>query len=263
MCLIALGWRVRPDMPLLVIANRDEFHRRPTAPLAFWPDAPDVLAGRDLQSGGTWMGVTRGGRFAALTNFRDPSAQRADARSRGLLVSGFLTGQASGPAYADALRRDGGDYNGFNLLLCDGASLLWIGHSGDGALDVRTLEPGLHAVSNHLPGTPWPKLVRAMDGLSRMLGSPDAAAAPGFDTLTDQAFAVLADATPADDADLPDTGVGIEWERRLSPVFIRGDEYGTRSGTILQLTDLHLRVEERRYGCGGRYQGASRFSLQR
>ncbi|WP_439536707.1 NRDE family protein [Methyloversatilis sp.] len=263
MCLIALGWRVWPDMPLLVIANRDEFYHRPTVPLAFWPDAPDVLAGRDLQSGGTWMGVTRDGRFAALTNFRNPSAQRADARSRGLLVSDFLTGQASGPEYADALRRDGGDYNGFNLLLCDGASLVWIGHPGDGALDVRTLEPGLHAVSNHLPGTPWPKLVRAMDGLSRMLGSPDAAAAPGFDTLTDQAFAVLADATPADDADLPDTGVGIEWERRLSPVFISGDEYGTRSGTILQLTDLHLRVEERRYGSGGRYQGASRFGLQR
>lgn len=262
MCLIALGWRMRPDMPLLVIANRDEFHRRPTAPLAFWPDAPTVLAGRDLQSGGTWMGVTRDGRFAALTNFRDPSAQRPDARSRGLLVSGFLTGQASGPDYADALRRDGGDYNGFNLLLCDGNSLLWIGHPGDGTVSLRTLEPGVHAVSNHLPGTPWPKLVRARDGLSRMLGTPEAEEAPAFDALTEPAFALLADDTPADDADLPDTGVGIEWERRLSPVFISGDEYGTRSGTLLQLTDRYLCVEERRYGRAGRYQGASRFSLQ-
>ncbi|MDP3874041.1 MAG: NRDE family protein [Methyloversatilis sp.] len=262
MCLIALGWRVRPDMPLLVIANRDEFHRRPTAPLAFWPDAPTVLAGRDLQSGGTWMGVTREGRFAALTNFRDPSAQRPDARSRGLLVSGFLTGHASGPDYADTLRRNGGDYNGFNLLLCDGSSLIWIGHPGDGKVDVHTLEPGLHAVSNHLPGTPWPKLLRALDGVARMLGKPEADEAPAFDTLTGPAFAVLADDTPADDADLPDTGVGIESERRLSPVFISGEEYGTRSGTLLQLTDSYLCVEERRYGRAGRYQGASRFSLQ-
>lgn len=261
MCLIALGWRMRPDMPLLVIANRDELHRRPTAPLAFWPDAPTVLAGRDLQSGGTWMGVTRDGRFAALTNFRNPSAQRTDARSRGLLVSGFLTGPASAPDYADTLRRSGNDYNGFNLLLCDGSSLVWIGHPGNGEFDVRRLEPGLHAVSNHLPGTPWPKLVKALDGLARMSGKPEADAAPAFDALADPAFALLADDTPADDARLPDTGVGIEWERRLSPVFIRGDEYGTRSGTLLQLTDRRLFVEERRYGCDGRYQGASRFNL--
>ncbi|OYW32600.1 MAG: hypothetical protein B7Z51_02950 [Methyloversatilis sp. 12-65-5] len=263
MCLIALGWRMRPDLPLLVIANRDEFHRRPTAPLAFWPDAPDVLAGRDLQSGGTWMGVTRDGRFAALTNFRDPSAQRANAGSRGLLVSGFLTGRAGALEYADTLRRRGGDYNGFNLLLSDGTSLVWIGHPGDGDVDVRTLEPGAHAVSNHLPGTPWPKLVRALDGLTRLLDPPHASAPHAFDAITDEAFALLADDTPADDADLPDTGVGLEWERRLSPVFISGDEYGTRSGTVLRLTHRHLDIEERRYGSGGHYQGASRFCLPR
>jgi uncharacterized protein with NRDE domain len=137
MCLIALGWKTRPDCPLLVIANRDEFHRRATAPLAFWADAPDVLAGRDLESGGTWMGVTRSGRFAALTNYRDPSAQRSDARSRGLLVSGFLTSDACAADYGEAVRGEARHYNGFNLLLCDGNTLFWVGYQGRGDAQAR------------------------------------------------------------------------------------------------------------------------------
>jgi uncharacterized protein with NRDE domain len=258
MCLIALGWRVRPGLPLLVIANRDEFHHRPTAPLAFWPDAPEVLAGRDLQSGGTWMGVTRSRRFAALTNYRAPATHRSDARSRGLLVSTFLMGSGNASAHAEAIRREGARYNGFNLLLGDGASLFWVGHPGDGDIQVRELEPGIHAVSNHLPGTPWPKLMRARAGLARILDpSGTGSLWPG-----EAAFDLLADTTPAADADLPDTGVGIDWERRLSPIFIPGEHYGTRASSVLRLTPEQVCFEERRYGAGGRYEGASRFTLR-
>ncbi|MBP6096313.1 MAG: NRDE family protein [Methyloversatilis sp.] len=258
MCLIALGWKTRPDCPLLVIANRDEFHRRATEPLAFWADAPDVLAGRDLESGGTWMGVTRSGRFAALTNYRDPSTQRSDARSRGLLVSGFLTSDACAADYGEAVRAQAHHCNGFNLLLCDGNTLFWVGYRGRGDAQTRELEPGVHALSNHLPGTPWPKLVRARRGFENALG-----ALPNWPQTFSTGFAVLADERRADDADLPDTGVGIEWERQLSSVFIGGEEYGTRSGSILQITGERIRFEERRHGPGGRYAGLTRFDLRR
>jgi uncharacterized protein with NRDE domain len=258
MCLIALGWKTRPDCSLLVIANRDEFHRRATAPLAFWSDAPDVLAGRDLESGGTWMGVTRSGRFAALTNYRDPSAQRSEVRSRGMLVSGFLTSDACAADYGEAVRGDARHYNGFNLLICDGNTLFWVGYQGRGDAQARTLEPGIHALSNHLPGTPWPKLVRARRGFESALG-----ALPDWRETFKAGFAVLADDCSADDADLPDTGVGIEWERRLSSVFISGEDYGTRSGSILQITGDHIRFEERRHAPGERHAGMTLFELKR
>jgi uncharacterized protein with NRDE domain len=257
MCLIALGWKTRPDCRLLVIANRDEFHRRATASLAFWADAPDVLAGRDLESRGTWMGVTRSGRFAALTNYRDPSMQRSDARSRGLLVSGFLTSDACAADYGEAVRAEADHYNGFNLLLCDGNTLFWIGHQGRGDAQARELEPGVHALSNHLPGTPWPKLVRASSGFRSALQ-----ALPDWRETFKAGFSALADERSADDADLPDTGVGIEWERRLSPVFIRGEDYGTRSRSILQVTDDRIRFEERRHGPGGTCAGMTRFEVR-
>jgi uncharacterized protein with NRDE domain len=258
MCLIALGWKTSPDCPLLVIANRDEFHRRATAPLAFWTDAPDVLAGRDLDSGGTWMGVTRSGRFAALTNYRDPSVQRRDARSRGLLVSGFLTSDACAADYGEAVRAEAHHYNGFNLLIGDGNTLFWVGHQGRSDAQVSKLVPGIHALANHLPGTPWPKLVRARTGFEKALRT-----LPDWHRTFEAGFDVLADAHGADDADLPDTGVGIEWERRLSSVFISGEDYGTRSGSILQITDDRIRFEERRHAPGGWYAGLTRFDLGR
>jgi uncharacterized protein with NRDE domain len=256
MCLIVLGWQCAPGCTLIAAANRDEFHHRATAPLGVWPDAPRVIAGRDLQSGGTWMGVSRAGRFAALTNFRDPSLHRADARSRGLLVSDFLAGQTSALEYGKAVQRDGHEYNGFNLLLCDGRSLVWVGHQGHDISQMRELEPGVHALSNHLPGTPWPKLLRARTGFDAAL-----AALPDGDAASGAAFGILGDETPAADADLPDTGVGLDWERRLSPVFIRGDEYGTRSSAVVQITPVHIRFEERRYAASGHDIGHSRLDI--
>lgn len=256
MCLIVLGWQCAPGCTLIAAANRDEFHHRATAALGVWPDAPRVIAGRDLQSGGTWMGVSRTGRFAALTNFRDPSQHRADARSRGLLVSDFLAGQDSAQDYGQAALREGSDYNGFNLLLCDGSTLVWVGHQGREAPQMRELAPGIHALSNHLPGTPWPKLLRARSGFEAAL-----AELPDRDALSGAAFNILGDETPAADADLPDTGIGLDWERRLSPVFIRGDDYGTRSSTVLQITPGHIRFEERRYAAGGCHIGQTRLDI--
>lgn len=255
MCLIVLRWQ---SGSLIVAANRDEFHHRPTAPLAFWPDMPGVLAGRDLQSGGTWLGVTRDGRFAALTNYRDPSRQRDDARSRGHLVSGFLAGDEDVHRYAARVQREGRDYNGFNLLLHDGTSLLWIGHQPESDVAVSELAPGVHALSNHLPGTPWPKLLRARTGFTGALELQSAQRA-----LFDRLFGVLSDESPADDADLPDTGVGLEWERRLSPVFIRGNAYGTCSSAVLEVTAQRIDFEERRYRSDGQYAGTTRIGFER
>lgn len=223
MCLILLGWRVHPDFPLVVAANRDEHHQRATAPAGFWPDHPQVLAGRDLVGGGTWMGVTRGGRFAALTNFRNPAHMRPEAPSRGPLVSGFLKGTTAPLDYLAQLAPHGGDYNGFNLLVGDGETLAWYSNVGG---EMRALEPGVYGLSNELLDTPWPKVRQAKSDLSRALSDlPDDLGL--LHLLRD-------DRTYADDL-LPRTGVSLELERMLSAAFIRSTDqrYGTRSSTVL------------------------------
>lgn len=247
MCLIVLDWQPGGSPSLRVAANRDEFHHRPTAPLQVWPDAPQVMAGRDLASGGTWLGVSTDGRFAALTNYRDPARQRPDARSRGALVADFLTGRMPAAEHAEACVREAAHYNGFNLLLCDGRDLIWVGYGGGHPPRSALLPPGVHALSNHLPGTPWPKLVRAREAFAHVLYTPEAS----LETQTEALFELLLDPTPAADADLPDTGVSLEWERRLSPVFIAGEDYGTRSRTVLVLGPAALHIEERRHGADG------------
>ncbi len=229
MCLILVAHRAHPQYRLIVAANRDEWFGRPTAPAAFWAAAPDVLAGRDLQAGGTWLGVTRGGRFAALTNFRAPDSHRSDAPSRGALVSDYLTSDVAPDAYLRSLRTVAGRYNGFSLLVFsalagDGASLGYFSNR-DGA--VRTLPPGIFGVSNHLLDTPWPKVLAGKARLAAHLeGEIDA------DALLD----LLDDTAPAPDAELPRTGVELDWERRLSPLRVRGEQYGTRSSTVLLVT---------------------------
>lgn len=259
MCLIVLDWQPYGQPSLQVAANRDEFHRRPSAPLQVWPDAPQVMAGRDQVSGGTWLGVSTDGRFAALTNYRDPARQRPDARSRGALVADFLTGRMPAAEHAAACMREAAQYNGFNLLLCDGRDLIWVGHGGGHPPRSATLPPGLHALSNHLPGTPWPKLTRAREAFARVSDPP----AVQLETEVEALFELLLDPTPAPDADLPDTGVSLEWERRLSPVFIAGEDYGTRSRTVLVLGPTALHMEERRHGAGGSDAGRTVLSIRR
>ncbi|WP_018410840.1 NRDE family protein [Methyloversatilis thermotolerans] len=256
MCLIVFAWS--PDTPqrLLLAANRDEFHARPTRPLDVWAGLPWLIAGQDLESGGTWLGFTRNGRFAALTNFRDPARARAAARSRGRLVLDFLAGQREARAYARDAAAVAAGYNGFNLLLGDGRALWWVGHRNGEAPAVACLPPGIHAVSNHRPGTPWPKLVLARDGLGDIMRTCRSGG-PQYEAL----FRMLLDRRPASDEALPDTGVGLERERQLSSVFVVGEEYGTRCSTIAEISDGRLYVEERRFSPDGGVSGRTRVDL--
>jgi uncharacterized protein with NRDE domain len=246
-CLIAVAWQAHPEHRLIVAANRDEWRDRPAAPAHWWDDHPDLLAGRDLQAGGTWMGITKRGRFAAVTNFRDPSDRRPTARSRGSLVADFLVGRETPASYLRRLSGRAAEYNGFNLLAGDGRSLLYFG-SREG--EARAVAPGVHALSNHLLDEPWPKVAKARSALGAALGGDDG-----------PLFAMLSDGTPARDAELPDTGVGIDWERRLSPVLITGDGYGTRASTVLRITGGAARFEERTRDACGAVTGTQRFAF--
>jgi uncharacterized protein with NRDE domain len=221
MCLIVLAWKVRDDLPLVVAANRDEWRDRPAQAAHWWTDHPGLLAGRDLKAGGTWMGVSRTGRFAAVTNFRDPSDKRSTARSRGELVTEFLAGSESAARFLSNLSARAADYNGFNLIAGDGASLLYYG-SREGM--VRTIEPGVYGLSNHLLDEPWPKVTRARREMQAALEEGDP---------VPHLFQALSHDIHASDAQLPDTGVGVAWERRLSCALITGEDYGTRTSTVM------------------------------
>lgn len=223
MCLILAAWRTHPDYPLIVAANRDEHFSRSTAAARWWSDTPDLLAGQDLLAGGTWLGMSRSGRFSALTNYRDPRQRRADAPSRGLLVRNALLSSEPTSAVLEQVSATSAAYAAFNLLVSDG-NTLGIHQSAPGT--TRILPPGIHALSNHLLGTPWPKLQLARGRFVTALEQP--AKREAFIDL-------LRDDTPGNDDALPDTGVGIEWERRLSSVFVRAPGYGTRSSTLLMM----------------------------
>lgn len=223
MCLILFAWQVRPDVPLLVAANRDEDFKRPAAVAAFWPDRPVLLAGRDLSAGGTWLGVTRTGRFAAITNFRDPASRRENAPSRGALVADYLTGDSTPVAYLKALQQTGAAYNGFSLLVGNERELWFYSNRGNGP---QRIEAGVHGLSNHLLDTPWPKVVKGVRAL-------ETKTAAHLDA--EEYFSVLADTEPAPPEALPDTGVGPERERWLSSMRIVGAGYGTRCSTVLRI----------------------------
>jgi uncharacterized protein with NRDE domain len=234
MCLIVLAWRARPDLPLAIAANRDEWRERPAEPAHWWAEHPDLLAGRDLQAGGTWMGITRQGRFAAVTNFRDPSDKRSTARSRGTLVTEFLLGKDSPARFLASLSARAEEYNGFNLVLGDQESLFYYG-SREG--EPRAIEPGVHALSNHLLDEPWPKVVRGRERMQAALEARDPSSA---------LFDLLADVDGAPDELLPQTGVGLAWERRLASALITGQGYGTRASTVLTVAASGKAVLEER-----------------
>lgn len=245
MCVVALVWNTHPRWRLLLIGNRDEAHARPSAPLAHWVDTPEILAGCDLEAGGTWMGVRASGRAAVVTNVRDPRAAH-DRASRGLLVSDFLRGGDPAAQHAEALRIDAARYRPFNLLLFDRESACFV--SNHPQVRARELAPGLHGLSNGDMDAAWPKVRRATAALQSWLDAGD----EDFEPL----FAALADETPAPDAELPDTGIGLELERRVSPPFVRGAIYGTRATTLIALGhDGTGCIIERRFGPEGVPQG--------
>lgn len=223
MCLIILAIDVHPEYPLVIAANRDEYYHRPTAPLAFWEDMPDVLAGRDLQGGGTWLGISKTGRLAAVTNYRDSAHQNPVARSRGLLVTNFLNDGRSPETCFKNLMKSEEIYTGFNLVAGDMSHICWMSNVSK---EIRQLETGISGISNRLLDTPWPKIEKAKSRLRAVLAS-------GSDIDVEDVFSLLADTSAPDDQRLPDTGVGLEWERILSPIFVASDIYGTRSSSII------------------------------
>jgi uncharacterized protein with NRDE domain len=251
MCLIAFAWKAHPRYRLIVAANRDEHHSRPTAPAAFWEDAPELFAGRDLKERGTWMGVTTRGRFSALTNYRDPTEFKAGAPTRGQLVANFLRERGGPFEYAEKLGAIQYMYNGFNLLVGDGDALWYVGNRAGAP---REVEPGLHQLSNALLDTPWPKGVVLEGALKTALE-----ACLEGDALVATLFDALAGRDAAPDAQLPQTGVGLERERELSPRMIVSPVYGTRSATVLLVgNDGAIEVAERSFAPDGSLLGEVR-----
>ncbi|MBW2600214.1 MAG: NRDE family protein, partial [Deltaproteobacteria bacterium] len=204
-------------------ANRDEFYERPTAQASFREEFPDMLAGRDLKDGGTWLGITKTGRIAAITNFRDIHNLKDDAPSRGNLVSGFLRGGENPGEYIQNMRRVSDRYNGFNLILGDRSGLFYVSNAGGVFHEISS---GVHGLSNHLLNTPWPKVEQGKKLLGSLISKT-------INPSPDEIFHILADTSRPDDEHLPDTGIGLEWERLLSPIFIQSEIYGTRSSTII------------------------------
>lgn len=250
MCLILVAWKAHPSYPLVVAANRDEFHARPTAPAAFWEDQPAILAGRDLECMGTWLGVTRSGRFAGVSNFRDGSRREPAAPSRGLLASNFLADGSPAGEFVARVASNGFDYGGFNFLAGDLDELWWVSNRG---ATPRRLDPGIYGVSNHLLDTPWAKVVRGKQALRHTLLS-----APAIEPL----LALLADTTMATDDELPDTGVGLERERLLSPLRVVSDAYGTRCSSAVIFESVgRVQFAERSYGAQGEERDTVRYEF--
>lgn len=239
MCLIIFQFKKHEKYKLIVAANRDEFYGRPAKEAHFWEDEPGILAGRDLLQMGTWLGMTKSGRFSALTNYRDPSLPEIGKVSRGALVRDSLAAAFSPEDFLKSVNPE--SYTGFNILLGDPDNLYYYSNLHQ---EIVEIEPGTHGLSNHLLNTPWPKVIKGKKSLESYL---DNAKTVDPDAL----FELLRDSEEADDANLPDSGVGLEFERMLSPMFIKSPEYGTRSATVVLIDyDNHVTFAERTYEKG-------------
>lgn len=235
MCLILFANNVHPKYKLIVAANRDEFYQRPTAPAYFWEDNPEILAGRDLEKKGTWMGVTKSGRFAALTNYRNPNEVTEGKRSRGELVSDSLKHHGDIKEYMKSLGKNNELYPGYNLLSGDGDNLYYYSNVGQ---VLQKVTPGVYGVSNHLLNTEWPKVQAGKEGLAAILNTD-------HEDYVEPLLTLLQKADQAPDEKLPQTGVSLEWERILSPMFIKSEGYGTRSSTVLLMSEKEIHYVER------------------
>jgi uncharacterized protein with NRDE domain len=239
MCLLVFAWQTAAAQPLVLAGNRDEFHDRPAAAADWWQGGR-IVGGRDLRAGGTWLAAARDGRFAVVTNYREPMAEGRGPRSRGELVTGFLQGDTEPREWARKVAQHNDDYAGFNLLLGAPDELVYLSNRGRGP---EVLAPGVYGLSNHLLDTPWPKLARTRARFTRLL-------AQGADTTA--LLDMLADRAPAADDELPDTGLPPEWERLLSSPFITDPRYGTRCSTVLRLTQgSTMELTERSFDAAG------------
>ena len=246
MCLILFSHHNHPNYKLVVAANRDEFYQRPTEQADFWEEAPMILAGKDAEAGGTWMGITKKGRISMLTNYRDLSNIKENAPSRGHLVSGFLKTEQQAADYLHHLETTGSQYNGYNIICGDIDHLYYYGNHQQG---VHSIPNGIHGLSNAFLDTPWPKVERGKR-LMRSFFEMDNPDANGMlDVLSDQVY--------PPDSELPDTGVGLLWERILSPMFITSDVYGPRSSSVILMgTNRDVIFLERTYN-GSQYDTRS------
>lgn len=250
MCLAVFALGAHPRYRVVIAANRDEFHARPTASARWWDDG--WFGGRDLEAGGTWLGVTPGGRWALLTNVREPATNDPRAPSRGALVPRVLGAPAAAVDAIPEIVAAHSTCNGFNLVGGDHDRAAWASHRVNRNDDSRLLPPGLHGLSNHLLDTPWPKVVR----IKAAVGAWCAGASLDFEPL----FAALSDRTEAPDAELPNTGIPIDRERMLSAPFIVSERYGTRSSTVVALDhDDEARFVERSFDAAGHITGVVDF----
>ncbi len=253
MCILFIAVDQSQEFPLVIAANRDEFHARPTAASGFWENYPHVLAGRDLQANGTWMGVTRNGKVAALTNIRAPETIKTDAISRGGLVADWLIDEAmKQPTYLEALRANRHQYNGYNLVYGDVKSLSVYNNFED---NNATLTQGVYGLSNANLTTPWPKVTKGIASLTDYVSQNN-------QLDTEALFAILKNEDKASDQALPNTGIGYEWEKRLSSIFIQSPEYGTRTSTLL-LVDSRQEIHwhERTFNSEGDVVGSQHFTI--
>ena len=255
MCLIVFAKNVHHKFKLIFAANRDEFYNRPSEQAEFWSDYPDLLAGKDLQAGGTWLGITKQGRFAAITNYRDLKILMPDAPSRGNLTLNFLISDVSPEGYYEKLRPELSKYNGFNLLLGTIDELFYFSNMTDG---LKKIETGIHGISNAILDTPWPKVEKGKQQLQNLLQHDDLHAWEVID--------ILKNSTQAKDEDLPDTGVGLELERMLSPIFIRSEKYGTRCSSVAMVDkDNNVKFVEKFFfdGIGHFSNREFKFSIEK
>ena len=252
MCLVVFAWKAHPDYPLILVANRDELHARPTKDMHWWPDEPGVLAGRDLQAGGSWLAVTRNGRFATVTNYREAARRRTAPRSRGDFVREFASGTKRPTPFVQQL--DGRQYAGCSLLAGDGDELVYWSNRGD---EPRPLDPGIYGLSNASLDTPWPKLVRTRSKLAAVVAENNL-------SMT-SLFRLVADKKPVPATEVIANELPFELARALSAPFIVTTEYGTRCSTALLIgANGLIEVGERRFNSSGEPNGDSlfRFSIE-
>jgi uncharacterized protein with NRDE domain len=253
-CLLVLAWHAHPRYRLIVAANRDEFHDRPSAPLAQWPEPSPIIGGRDLRAGGAWLAIDQRKRFGVVTNFRELQRPQADAPSRGNLIPSYLSHAAGAGDYLAAMAADGPRYSGFNLLLADDRELWYASNRAEEF--ARRLEPGIHGLSNQFLDTPWPKLLRVRRQFATWLKNAG-------EFRPNELFAMLADRQrETADEELPQTGLALEWERTLSSPFVLDARYGTRCSTVVMMeTSGATLIAERRFDSNGELSGESELLL--